>query len=174
VSLDANVALSLGDLDLDARIREAGVLLDQRRLPHSCLERDTGLLHLPAEGTRQPAEVVLHEAVHDSATHRACRLLKAQRTGDDHAGYLRSELPADRHGLFAGEPGQPVIGEDRVPVTEEQRRPQVLGAVDARAVDLEVGAFELGLQKLGVGGRVFDKEQAELRGWDFGTGLWSS
>jgi hypothetical protein len=59
-------------------------------------------------------------------------------------------------------------------MTEQQGRPQVLGAVDARAVDLEVGAFELGLQKLSVGGRVFDKEQAELRGWDFGTGLWSS
>jgi hypothetical protein len=49
-------------------------------------------------------------------------------------------------------------------VAEQQRSSEVLGAVDARAVDLQVGAFELGFQKLSVGGRVFDEEQAELRG----------
>jgi hypothetical protein len=59
-------------------------------------------------------------------------------------------------------------------VAEQQRGPEVLGAVDARAVDLEVGAFELRLQKLSVGGRVFDEEQAELRGWDFDTGFGGS
>jgi hypothetical protein len=56
-------------------------------------------------------------------------------------------------------------------VAEQQRRPQALSAVDARAVDLEVGAFELRFQKLRVGGRVFDEEQTELRGWDFDTGF---